>query len=249
MTGRAACSCHQREQRMHQRAIDMTNSKFDRKAGADVKCPLLAVASCVLLLAGAAHSPSAQPLTLLEPAAPAAYRVGDTVEIRWQADLALIDRVVLDISTDGGRDWETFSRNGHSPAIRNSDTAFYDGSTGSYRWIIPAKLFSMIEWDSVSLVSDSCLLRVWDPYSMEEHGEVYEARTEQAFAIKEAAAAVAFRAFRPAKSEKRTGKCFLVNGRRATTISATAGGAPASVRIHVSSAGAALSAHPGLRGQ
>ncbi len=174
---------------------------------------VLALFSAAQLFADVANRTSIQPIVLLAPSEAASYRVGDTVAIRWKANQELIGRVILDISANSGRSWETFSQNGAEPSIRSGDSAFYDGSEGTYQWIIPERLFSMSLWDSVSLVSDSCLLRVWDPYSMEEHGELYESRTEHFFAIKAASAAAAIRPIRAATPKQRIRAYYLANGR------------------------------------
>jgi hypothetical protein len=115
-----------------------------------------------------------QPISLIEPSEQAIWRAGDTMTIRWSADFALVADVAIDLSVDSGRTWVSLTPDVDT-WIHSGDTASYEGNVGTFRWVVAKRAFSIEQWDSVSLASNACILRVWDPYSFERHGDHLQA--------------------------------------------------------------------------
>jgi hypothetical protein len=74
----------------------------------------------------------------------------------------------------------------NSASVELSDTSVYDGNTGTFPWVIPAELRLGATY-TVPTPSDSCMVRVFDPYS--ENREDY---SDDFFVIKDSASAVVF---------------------------------------------------------
>ncbi len=91
-------------------------------------------------------------ITLLEPDGGETYHVGDTMRIRWLADLQRISSGLLQISFNDG---ETYYAINTDSAIAPSDPAW-----GDYPWVIPDSIVD--GRNMVSTVSSQCRVMVSD---------------------------------------------------------------------------------------
>lgn len=101
------------------------------------------------LLGGLARAQSdSAPITVLEPNGGQTYRVGSSLGIRWETD-GHVGGVAIEISVDGGKKW--------FGVFEGTVSVGGPGWTDT-TWVIPEKLRDMR--DTVSVVSDNCLLRI-----------------------------------------------------------------------------------------
>ncbi|MBD3242556.1 MAG: hypothetical protein GF331_18345 [Chitinivibrionales bacterium] len=102
-----------------------------------------------VIVTGATQQPA---IVLVEPNGGETYRVGDTLHVRWQADLQRITSALLQVSFDEG---ETYYAINTDSAIEASGPDW-----GDYAWVIPD---SIIDGTSrVSTVSSNCLIMASD---------------------------------------------------------------------------------------
>ncbi len=105
-------------------------------------------ASDAIALAGLEiHDVGPLPIAIKSPAGADQYRVGDTLHVRWATDGA-ITSIGIQFSPDAGKHW--------IPVTRRASINLGQPSWGDYAWAIPDSL------DGSSLVSDSCLISVYD---------------------------------------------------------------------------------------
>ncbi|HKP94754.1 MAG TPA: hypothetical protein VJ385_03255 [Fibrobacteria bacterium] len=133
-------------------------------------------ASGAVALAGLEiHDVGAPPLAVTKPVGKERYRVGDTLRVRWETD-GTINSVGIQFSPDGGRKW--------IPVTRRSSVNLGQADWGDYAWVIPDSL------DGSSLVSDSCVISVYDYFGGDRD------RNDAVFSILPAAPITGLRAAR-----------------------------------------------------
>jgi hypothetical protein len=131
---------------------------------------VLVLNACLLALAGCnavdSQPGEEDPVKIVRPNGGESFKVGDTLVIEWTIDRDKVQNtLLLDISTNWGKSFATIWV-GEEGAI-GPDSPLYDGNRGTYRWEIPAKI-NNIEGFEVSLVSDSCVIRLEEEYSVTE---------------------------------------------------------------------------------
>jgi len=96
------------------------------------------------------------PIAVTYPNGGESLRVGETVTIRWTADLGLIPDALIQVSPDDGENWCIINE---TQAVLPSQ-----GNWGNYQWTIPDSMQS--DAGKISLASTKCLVRV-QTYSYE----------------------------------------------------------------------------------
>lgn len=91
-------------------------------------------------------------IVLISPNGGETFHVGDTLHVRWSANLDVITSALLQISFDLGENYFAL----------NTDSAIYadDSDWGNYVWVIPSEV--MDGQTPVSTLSDQCLVMVSD---------------------------------------------------------------------------------------
>jgi len=73
------------------------------------------------------------------------FAIGDAVPIQWSADTTIVYDCVIEISVDGGKTFESLTRN---------SIGLQDTSWGEYQWVVPDSVMGNY------LVSDNCQIRI-----------------------------------------------------------------------------------------
>lgn len=132
-----------------------------------------------------------RPITITAPTATPVRRVGDTLTVTWTKPATVTTGgLLVGLSTDGGQSFVDIS--GATVAgvpiadgLIKDNTSFYTGTTGTFKWIIPATIGDA----AISTISNNCKIRVLDFYATIAHLKVQD--QSATFAISARTAAIA----------------------------------------------------------
>ncbi|MBD3239379.1 MAG: hypothetical protein GF331_02250, partial [Chitinivibrionales bacterium] len=106
--------------------------------------------AAIEIIGGAPTPPSVPPVTVVSPNGGETHSVGETLTITWEWDTSITGGVAAWISVDEGETWSILTGDGSIPS-HDAGT-----NTGSFEWVIPET------FDGRSMVSDLCMVRVWE---------------------------------------------------------------------------------------
>jgi len=146
------------------------------RAPANPGCCDTVKAICSGLKALCAITVADDPIKLVSDPGGAAYKPGDALRIRWNADTDFVDNVKIFFSPDNGFAWFRITK---KYSIRLEDTAW-----GDYEWTIDDSVYDHESDSWISVLSDSCLIRVID------YDEKYDPAISEQFSIQPMAASL-----------------------------------------------------------
>ena len=117
---------------------------------------------------GTASVKVVRPITIIAPAATPVRRVGDTLVVTWIKPATIATGGLLVSFSADGRNWIQISGDNYNGTVNadgliKDNTAFYAGTTGTFKWIIPAMVGDA---GTISTISATCKIQLKDSYAV-----------------------------------------------------------------------------------
>ena len=117
---------------------------------------------------GTASVKVVRPITIIAPAATPVRRVGDTLVVTWIKPATIATGGLLVSFSADGRNWIQISGDNYNGTVNadgliKDNTPFYAGTTGTFKWIIPAMVGDA---GTISTISATCKIQLKDSYAV-----------------------------------------------------------------------------------